>query len=287
VNIDQLMDSLSDNAPDPDHVLASFGRKRRARRNRMYAASGGLAVAVVAILVGVLLHGANTGTATTAESSSAASVPMAEPSSTPMAGSTAGGLVRNGAGAQSAASGGATCTTAGLQADLAAAVRSGASVIVGYGTLASGATAVPGTASRATVYYSVTLQSVRTLAGPAVTSGSVAWIAGASPAVSAGPSASSGTGSATAQARALPPGTELFGIVSSSGAPGPVLKAAPVVSGQVLLSAAGCWNVTVPASGRMIFGPDVPSGSAPTALGKEDITEIPLTTAEKLASQAG
>ncbi len=59
MNIDQLTESLSGNAPEPDHVLASFGRKRRAARNRMFATSGGLAVAIVAVVAGVLLRGAS------------------------------------------------------------------------------------------------------------------------------------------------------------------------------------------------------------------------------------
>ena len=137
MNIDQLMESLSENAPDAGDVLASFGRKRRTARNRMYATSGGLAVAVVTVVAGVLLHGVGTNTASTAESRPAAGI--AAPAATPAGRAPAFGQndVPNGS-SRSSASSAASCGTVRLQADLAEAVRKGASVIVGYGTLASG-----------------------------------------------------------------------------------------------------------------------------------------------------
>ncbi|MCW2929098.1 MAG: hypothetical protein JWM19_60 [Actinomycetia bacterium] len=278
MNIDQLMESLSENAPDTGDVLASFGRKRRTARNRMYTASGGLAVAVVAVVVGVLLHGAGTGGTSTAESRPVAGVAM--PAATP--------ALRSPGFAQGAASNdsAAACDAVRLQANLAEAVRKGASVIVGYGTLTSGSAAVHGAGGGASAYYSLTLRSVQTIAGPKVTSGSIAWIAGAIPV--AGTSASSGT--ASAQPPDFAPGGELFGIVSpsaASGTPGPVLQAAPVSDGQVLLSGPGCWDITASGSQQgEVFGP---SQEGPrSALGPANrITEVPLTTAEKLAAQAG
>ena len=284
MNIDQLMESLSENAPDPDHVLASFGRKRRAARNRMYAASGGLAVAVVAVVVGVLLRGVGSGTGTVAESAPASGY------SGPAAVPAAQGAARSASAASGANTyfGAAGCGNAQLQEELAEAVRKGASVIVGYGTLTSGARAVHGAGSDAPVYYSLTLRSVRTLAGPTVTSGSIAWIAGASPAAGSSASAGSGTATATAQPRAFAAAGELFGVVSPSagpGAPGPVLQAAEVADGQVLLSGAGCWDVS--ASGlrqglAVTFGP-----SGPALSGAGVITRVPLAEAEKLAAAAG
>jgi hypothetical protein len=285
VNIDQLMESLSGNAPDPGRVLASVGRKRRAARNRMYAASGGLAVAVVAVVAGVLLHGlgADGGTAAESAPSSSFSGPALAPA--------AQGAAHSGAASGASAASGAACGTARLQAELAQAVRNGASVIVGHATLTSGA-AVQGAGSDAPAYYSLTLRSVRTLAGPTVTSGSVAWIAGASPAAGASASASAGTatapGTATAQPRAFPAGGELFGVVAPSatpGAPGPVLQAAQVAGGQVVLSGAGCWDVS--ASGSR-HGLATTSGlSGPAQSSADVITKVPLATAEKLAASAG
>jgi hypothetical protein len=274
------MESLSENSPDPDHVLASFSRKRRAARNRMYAASGGLAVAVLAVVAGVLLHGLGAGGTPLAESSGAA-VGTAVPATAP-----SGRLANGTAPSASAASGAAACGTAQLQAVLAGAVRKGASVIVGHGTLTSGAGAVQGAGSDAPAYYSLTLQSVRTLAGPTVTSGSVAWIAGASPTV--GSSASASPGTAMAQPRTFLAAGELFGVVwpsATSGAPGPVLQAAQVADGQVVLSGAGCWDVS--ASGSRQGFAATPSLSGSALSGADVGTRVPLATAEKLAAAAG
>jgi hypothetical protein len=276
MNIDELMESLSGNAPDTDHVLASLRRKRRAARNRMYAASGGLAVVVLAVAAGVLLHGATTGSGTAAESSPAngAAVPAA---------GGAGGLSQNGLSSRAAtiAGGAQGCSDLWLQIQLAEAVRKGASVIVGYGSLTPGS-AAQGTGSHSPAYYSVTLRSVRTLAGPAVMPGSIAWITVPGVGVSAG--------SATASPRqpAFSPGGEVFGIVSSpatAGAPGPVLMAAPVTNGQVLLAGPGCWDIT--AAGQAFGFASTPTLHVPQPpRAEEPITKVPLATAEKLAAQS-
>jgi len=268
MNIDQLIESLSENAPDPDQVLASVGRKRRTARNRMYTASGGLAVAVAAVVAGVLLHGASAGSAAS-ESAPANGIaaPAVSPGGRAPQLGTASGL-NDGAGSA------ASCGTARLQAELAAAVRKGASVIVGYGTLAGGSATVHGTSGATTPYYSLTLKSVQTLAGPAVTSGSIAWVAEASQA-SASP------------ASASPPATpsaEVFGIVSPAapGAPGPVLQAATVANGQVLLSGSGCLNIAADSPLASTFGPSE-NGQFNAGV----ITRIPLATAEQIATQSG
>jgi hypothetical protein len=268
MNTDQLMESLSENAPDPDHVLASFSRKRRAARNRMYAASGGLAVAAAVVVAGVLLHGAGPGGASTTASGAAG--PVSGRAAVPAAGPALGPA---GFGFATGSASAASCDAPRLQAELAQAVRNGASVIVGYATLASGSGTVAGGGSGAPAYYSLSLRSVRTLAGPTVRQGTIAWIARSSRAASASP------GSAASE--------ELFGIVSpsaTSGAPGPVLQAAPIANGQVLLSGAACWDIT--GSGSLhgfatINGPTVPATSRGAT-----ITEIPLATAENLAAEA-
>ena len=280
MNFDQLMESLSQNAPDPHRVLASVGRKRHAARNRMHAASGGLAVAVVSVVAGVLLHGLGAGGRPLA-ASSGTTVPATAPS---------GRLASGTASSSSAASGAAACGTAQLQAELARAVRNGASVIVGYGMLTTGAAAVHEAGSDALAYYSLTLRSVRTLAGPTVASGSIAWIAGASPTAGPSASASPGTAPATEQPRAHPAAGELFGVVSPSagpGAPGRVLRAAQVANGQVVLSGAGCWDITVPASGSRHGVATTPRLPGPVQSGADVVTKVPLATAEKLAAAAG
>jgi len=268
MNIDQLIESLSENTPDPDQVLASVGHKRRTARNRMYAASGGLAVAVAAVVTGVLLHGAGPGS-TAAESAPANGIaaPAASPAGRAPQMGTASGL-NDGAGST------ASCSTVRLQAELAEAVRKGASVIVGYGTLAGGSATAHGTSGATTPYYSLTLKSVQTLAGPAVTSGSVAWVAEASQA-SASPASASP--SAT-------PSTEVFGIVSPAapGTPGPVLQAATVADGQVILSGSGCLNIAAGSPLASTFGP-----SANGQFNAGVVTRIPLATAEKIATQSG
>jgi len=272
MNIDQLIESLSQNAPDPGQVLASVGRKRRAARNRMYTVSGALAVVIVVVLGGVLLSRAGLGGATS--SSSAPAGGIAAPAAAPQSGFAG---TRSQPGDASSA---ARCGTVRLQAQLAEAVHKGASVIVGYGTLSDGTTSAPGQTS----YSSVTLRSVQTLAGPTVASGAIAWIAGAGQSASA----SSGPASPAAQSPAFASGGELFGIVSpsaTSGAPGPVLQAAPVDNGQVLLSGPGCWDITGFSS---LHSPASSSESPQSALsGANVITTIPLATAEKLATQPG
>jgi hypothetical protein len=262
-------------------VLASVGLKRRASRNRMYTASAGLAVAVVAVVAAVLLHGLGAG-----------GTPLAESSGTAVPGTAPNGRLATGsASSGSAVSGTAACGTAQLQAELAQAVRNGASVIVGYGMLTSGAAAVHGAGSDVPAYYSLTLRSVRTLAGPTVTSGSIAWIAGASPAAGSSASASPGTTLATAQPLAYPAVGELFGVVVSpsagSGAPGRVLRAAQVANGQVVLSGASCWDIIVPASGSRQGPATTPRLSGPVQSGADVVTKVPLATAEKLAAAAG
>jgi hypothetical protein len=292
VNIDQLMESMSGSAPDPDHVLASFDRKRRAARNRMYKASGGLAVAVVAIVGGVLLGSLASGHPAASQSAAAGGV-LSAPAAAPQA---TGAPSKN--GSASMASGAASCDAASLQGVLSQAVRQGSSVVVGYGTLTGSAFGVQGAAASGTpAYYSLTLRSVRTLAGPAVKSTAIVWIAERSQGSSASPggaspgSTGSGSAPAAAQAGAFPQGGELFGIVSpaASGAPGPLLQAAPVVNGQVLLSRAGCWDIAVSASGPAYGSSSSGQAALPAVLGLPGaggITDVPLATAEKLAVQS-
>jgi hypothetical protein len=154
-------------------------------------------------------------------------------------------------------------------------VRSGASVIVGSASLAT-SPARHSAGSGSAAYYPVTLRPVRTLAGHAVASGAVAWITGSS---------SSATGAGAAPPM-LAPGAQVFGIVypsGSSGLPGPVLLAAPVIRGQVILSSLGCWDTAA-------FPATLPQGIAVTpslaSPGHPASTEISLAVAERLAAGA-
>lgn len=108
------------------------------------------------------------------------------------------------------------CARLPLRERLAAARSAGAPVIVGYGSL-TGRTAVG--------YDAMTLRSVRTLAGPPIASGSTVWVPAGTP-------------------RA--PDGRLFAIVWPKPAThptiGPTLTVAPIVNGQVIFSASGCWD---------------------------------------------
>jgi hypothetical protein len=288
VNIDQLMESLSDSAPDPDHVLASFHRKRHAARSRMYAASGGLGAAVVAVVIGVVLSSV-AGSRPTMSSSAAAGA-MNAPAATGAPAAPYNGMAAGAAsGSGSAESAAAACGAGWLQAQMAQAVRRGGSVIIGYGTQTSGV--APVQVNAALTYYSVTLRSVQTLAGPAVSSGRTAWVAGTGSSDSAGSGgASSASASAAPLARALPPDGEFFGIVSppaTSGAPGPVLQAAPVTKGNVQLRGPGCWDITASGSGSLHEFAQAAAPSAAGSTGKAAIIDVPLATAEYLATKAG
>jgi hypothetical protein len=66
-----------------------------------------------------------------------------------------------------------------------------------------------------------------------------------------------------------------------------VLRAAQVVGGQVVLSAAGCWDMTVPMSGSHQGLATTSRLPGPLQFGVDVATKIPLATAEKLAAAAG
>jgi hypothetical protein len=170
-----------------------------------------------------------------------------------------------------------------LPSQLAAAVRGGGSVIVATGTL-TGKT-VAASSSTGGAYYAMTLRAVRTLAGPAITSGSTGWIAGPAKGSAVTPEGQS------LWAR----DGSLFAIVTpaaGAGAPvGPVLRVAPVVNGQVVFTADGCWNVAgLPASryhGGPLAGLQGPAQTNPV-LGpaSQGLYAVPLADVEKIAAQA-
>jgi hypothetical protein len=84
----------------------------------------------------------------------------------------------------------------------------------------------------------MTLTSVRTLRGPAVGSGSTAWVQGPARGTTATPENSA----------LLAPGGRLFAIAWPKAATrdpvGPLLQLAPVVGADVVFTPYGCWNLT-------------------------------------------
>lgn len=130
-----------------------------------------------------------------------------------------------------------SCTGAPLKSQLAAAVQGGASLIVATGTKARKlVTGDPATAG-APAFYGMTLQSVQTLRGPVVKSGSTAWVTGPAPGTSASPENSA----------LLAPGGRLFAIVWTKAATddlvGPALQLAPIVGTVVVFTPYVCWNL--------------------------------------------
>lgn len=297
MNLDELMDALSGADPDPRVVMDSLGRKRRRSRQRMLAAMSGACVAVLAVLGGLYLSGHTTGGATGVASgrvAAPAGVPAASAPATGGASAPARAFqtqVSNGvlgpnqrAAAGSGAAG--SCAAVPLKDAIAAAVRSGASVIVATGTLTGkSVTASPATAG-ATAYYAMTLSSVTTLRGPAIAPGSTAWAPGPAP----------GTGASPENSTLLAAGGRLFAIVTpasaSPGVPGPVLRLAPVAGGDVVFTPYGCWDVSglrpSQYQGNAVLrpvpaGPDVNAANRPAESG---LYAVPLATVEQVAATA-
>jgi hypothetical protein len=223
-----------------------FHGKRAGARHRM-AAAGGVAAVVLAVIAGVALRGANLGGPA---ASSSASAVTAAPLPTGASGRPAAGQAQRAGAAPAGGSGlpaaspaavwtsAASCPGLPLKSQLAAALQRGGSVIVATGTLTGkSVTADPATAG-APAFYAMTLQSVQTLRGPAVASGSTAWIPGPARGTSANPENSA----------LLAPGGRLFAIAWPTAATrdpvGPALQLAPIVGADVVFTPYGCWELT-------------------------------------------
>ena len=185
-------------------------------RHRILAATGGAVAVVLAAVAVVTLRGANPGAS-----------PASPPSSSAPAAKAATG-----------ASLAESCTGALLSSQLAASVRGGASVIVATGSLTGKAATGDPAAAGAAAFYAMTLQSVQTLRGPAVASGSTVWIPGPARGTSANPENSA----------LLAPGGRLFAIAWPKAATrypvGPTLQLAPIVGADVVFTPYVCWNLT-------------------------------------------
>lgn len=158
----------------------------------------------------------------------------------------------------------AGCAPAPLEQSLAQARQAGASILIAYGS-PTGTTAASG-------YQGVILHLVRMLSGPAIASGTTAW--------------ADGTG--------LRGGTEAMPAQITSGQMlaiawpaavvgsqvGPLMHAAPVRNGNVLLSRSGCQDVASLAAPPGPAGAVIPgSQRAPDGL-----YAIPLRTVEQAAA---
>jgi hypothetical protein len=248
VDLDQLAAALAQHDADPDPVMAAFRAKRRRRaRNRNLTIGGGLAA--IAIVAGV-----------------AAAQPWAT------APRSAGTAQPTGQANSPAGNG---CASVSLQETLAMARQGGASVIVADGSL-TGKTALNG------IYHEMILRSVQTLSGPAIASGSTGWIDSSRGPAGPIPGADAGTLWAT--------DGRLFALAwparATGTAVGPLLRAAPVVDGQVIFSSAGCWDTaglpTRPYSGQLA---EIPGSNSYTRAAPFGFHAVPLTTVEQLISR--
>jgi hypothetical protein len=188
-------------------VRSFHGKRPPSRRRTPAAAAGAAAVALAAV---------------------------ACTTSTPAAAGAAGPAASGPAAGPGSAD---ACTGAPLKSQLATAVQDGASVIVAAGTLTGKrVTGDPATAG-APAFYAMTLNSVRTLRGPAVAPGSAGWIPGPAPGTTASPENSA----------LLAPGGRVFAVVwpkaETRDLVGPTLQLAPIVGTDVVFTPYTCWDL--------------------------------------------
>jgi hypothetical protein len=185
----------------------------------------------------------------------------------------------------------ASCTGAPLKAQLAAAVLAGASLIVATGTptgtsvTGKSLTGKPATAG-APAFYALTLTAVQTLRGPAVASGSIAWVEGPA----------HGTPATPVNSALLAPGGRLFAIAwpkaATRGLAGPLLQLAPIVGADVVFTPYACWNLTglVPDQYQASTPlRPVPSGAnygGTHQAAENGLYTVPLATVKRVAASA-
>ena len=179
-----------------------------------------------------------------------------------------------------------SCTGAPLKSQLATAVQAGATVIVADGALTGKSVAGNRATAGAPAFYAMTLTSVQTLRGPAVASGSTAWVPGPAPGTKASPENSA----------LLAPGGRLFAIAWPKAATrclvGPALQLAPVVGTNVVFTPYGCWNLTGLLPGQYQASTPlraVPAGAdfgGTRQAAENGLYTLPLTTVRQLAATA-
>lgn len=179
-----------------------------------------------------------------------------------------------------------SCTGAPLKSQLAAAVQGGASLIVAVGSPTG--TSVTGNQATAgpPAFYAATLTSVQTLRGPAVASGSTAWIPGPAPGTTATPENSA----------LLAPSGQLLAIAWPKAATrypvGPALQLAPVVGADVVFTPYGCWDLTGLVPGQYQESTPlrpVPGGAnfgGTHQAAENGLYTVPLATVRQLAAAA-
>ncbi len=243
MDISELTTAFAQHDPDATEVLAGLRTKRR-RRTHTRLLTGTALGGCVIIAVAVVLSPSST--------------------SPPNSGT-----------APAQAQG---CAAMSLDETLAAARSGGASVVIAHGALPGRQTQDSG----GSVYDAMVLSSVRTLAGPAIASGSTVWVSGGR-----GPS---GPVPGTDAGALWAPDGQLFGIVWPQQATGLsvglTLRIAPVVNDQVILSTAGCWDATgLPSTlfhGQLA---ELPGSNSYARAAASGFHAVPLSTVEHLAAR--
>ena len=244
----------------------------------MLAAGCGVAVALAVLPLAVAGCTANPGAPLSASPSTSA--PNEGGSTRPAASSPAAGTPAVASDLPG------SCTGAPLKSQLAAAVHDGASLIVTVGTVTRKSVTGNQATGGAPEFYAITLTSVRTLRGPAVTSGSTAWVPGPAPGTTATPENSA----------LLAPGGRLFAIAwpkTTTRYPvGPALQLAPVVGPDVVFTPYGCWDLTGLLPGQyQAVTPlrPVPGGAnfgGTHQAAENGLYTVPLAIVEQLAASA-
>jgi hypothetical protein len=250
----------------------------------LLAATGGAAVVLAVLPLAVAGCSAHPGAGVSSSPAPAVSrgSPAAPPSTSAPNG---GGATRPAASSPAASDRSGSCTGAPLKSQLAAAVQGGASLIVAVGTV-TGKSATGSQATGAPAFYAMTLTSVQTLRGPAVASGSTAWI----------PGPASGTAATPENSALLAPGGRMFAIAWPKAAThatvGPWLQLAPVVGADVVFTPYGCWDLTglVPdqyqASAPLRPVPSGANFGGTHQAAENGLYTVPLATVERLAASA-
>ncbi|MFF4830024.1 hypothetical protein ACFY20_45775 [Streptomyces sp. NPDC001312] len=178
--------------------------------------------------------------------------------------------------APTATYGASGCATFPLQENFTTAREEGFTVVLAKGVL-TGRSASPA----GPVYAEMRLTDVKTLSGPEIRSESTVWLrSDAGP--DGGPVPGTPTGSLWAR------DGNLLGIIAPEpdpgGPEGPVMRVAPVVDGQVVLSTAGCWLEDRPT--HAFPGPlaEIPGSNSYRRAAESGFQTVPLSKVERLAS---
>jgi hypothetical protein len=251
VDTRQLIDALTQHSADPANVRDEYERKRRRAARSRLAVIGAISVVVLA---GAAVTAARPWASDSAPRSTAAS--------------------RSTAAAQASA-----CENLPLRQRLTIALRQGQSIVVGYGTLTG--RNVP---TNGGDYTGMRLREVDTIAGPPLKQ-NAAWlidIAGQD----GSSAASDDTGPLWATDGRLF-ATAWPGTIAANSIVGPILQVAPIVNGQVIFSAADCWN-TAGLNARPYHGPlaQIPGSQTYRQTEATGFWAVPLSTVEAITASA-